>query len=991
MALKLVNGQWQTVNEEDKKKTPTSTSVIPKPATSITPSTQTPLTTQKDPQLLLKTLGDFALGLVPGASQFKSAYEPGLTNQEKLSRITQAANPMRGPIDFVKGLVGIPARAGLSISDAFGGPKQANIPLIGPQQSYQEVGRQIQQEGGGRVLSTGVPILYGLADALFGKFGKKVLGGGKLPVEAPVTEAPKPTTEAIVPKPAGYYGDQFLASQEKPAIPKPQPPQGLAGEARKSIPDSLARKGVSTVWHQTDPQMAHDIVFSSTDKTGLNVATTPELALGQKGKGALIEMETSQLAGRGINKPSSSFVANQTGQWPEYRLDASPSQLAPHVKSITFDEPLSSMGERRFFGLQDDWKATKEILPNGKIKYTNPDFYNKAVVPKPKELPIPGDQLTNEQLAMEALQRSRGELLPWETAGETTPVTPEVPAATSATLDRIVPPKEGIIKKTGAYLGEINPYRFESTRIQKMGPAGEELVMRGRRASHTAIIETGKLNAMNERLGLNKLPEEQWTNLRGVLEGREQPATPEIANLATQLRSFFNQYAQETQVNVAENYFPRRLNEAGRKFYNLPENRSVLLDRLEQEGYSRTDANSIVSNGLRRGGFEFERILPDVPDQYRATPLDELHQYQAEVARRKGIIEQFGPKDQIAQKLINDIGRGDVKEADMKTQAQAYVDRLAGRTSTSTAADPIYNFMKSAMVVSKINPTTTIANELQAHINSYLDYGVKGLADATFGRGGNTLVKELGLDQVRGKFDTDLEASNFASRWMKVVGMEGSEIRGFERTAVSTKNAIQRAFETLKKDPTNTQALKLLHDHAMFIDDASLTRSLLKGEIPPEEMQFGIVEGIRRKMFFNTPGERPAWATKGLGSASYTFKNYINSQLKLLAQAPPHRQLAYMMVLAPTTGLPILVLRRLIAGQPLPDNPLDWYASAATAGPGTPIDIVRSLGINAPGYFEGSLQPLFDLIASKNKPKTLIKHTVPLQGLFLNRLFPPKR
>lgn len=96
-------------------------------------------------------------------------------------------------------------------------------------------------------------------------------------------------------------------------------------------------------------------------------------------------MDTAKLSGNKINKPASGFIESQTGLSPEYRITDAPSNLNPFVKSVVFDKPLSPKGERFFFGLRDNWKATKELLPNGKIKYTNPNVAQGGIDDIPVE------------------------------------------------------------------------------------------------------------------------------------------------------------------------------------------------------------------------------------------------------------------------------------------------------------------------------------------------------------------------------------------------------------------------------------------------------------------------------------------------------------------------------------------------------------------------------------------------------------------------------
>lgn len=564
---------------------------------------------------------------------------------------------------------------------------------------------------------------------------------------------------------------------------------------------------------------------------------------------------------------------------------------------------------------------------------------------------------------------------------------------TTQILDKLVKP--GVAKENiGTKLAKLNPFRFESGKIESYGPAGKEIVTRGRRAFSRSVITAGEFRKLNEQTGMSKLPLNELNNFRDVMEGKAQPISPKVSELVSVWKPVMEKYGSQSDVQMVENYFPRRLSEAGRKFYELPENKEGIIQAIMKDrGIDRAKAVNVMGSGLKKGSFEFERVLKDVSPEMRKTPLEELYAWQNEVARRTGVIQEFGKKDEIASRLLSKLGKDSKYEMQQKAEAQTYIDRVAGRVYNVSELDPIYNFLKGSMVVSKLNPLTTISNELQGHINSWLQYGDKGLADATFGKGGNKLVKELGLDTLKGKIGDEVVANSWATKWMKIIGMEGSEVRGFGRTAQSTYGAINRAFESLKKNPSDVKSYKLLKEHGMFIDDLELAKAIKEGKIPDIEMKLGLVEGVRQKMFFQAPGERPTWANSGAGSASYTFKNYVLSQMQLLAKAPVERQLAYTMVLAPILGLPVLALRRAIQGKPLPDNPSDLYVESASSGPGTPFDIYKS-ATNKDFLLNtilGGFGPVADIATAPNKPKALIKATVPFSSLFLNRLFPPKQ
>lgn len=203
--------------------------------------------------------------------------------------------------------------------------------------------------------------------------------------EAPVS-APTPTPEGIPTTPTAA---EALANAEA-KIPKPDP---LIEEAKKyqsveeyinkikgkeKIDSSFKRGNIDTVYHNTSPQTARNIVFADTVNDGLNVSTLPELALGQGGKGVTIEFDTRRLNGGKIQKPGADFIEANEGKYPEYELRGVPSKLTPDVKSVTFDKPLSQRGEVEFFGYQQNWKATKEVLPDGRVKYTNPNYKTKS-------------------------------------------------------------------------------------------------------------------------------------------------------------------------------------------------------------------------------------------------------------------------------------------------------------------------------------------------------------------------------------------------------------------------------------------------------------------------------------------------------------------------------------------------------------------------------------------------------------------------------------
>lgn len=1040
MAIKIINGKAVIVPDEQ---TASSSAGLTFPIPKSTQPSSPQLFTNKDPKIAARSLFDILKGFIPGSEDVGKIYNKELPQEQRMQAATEAMNPFlqmgKFGLNLLKGAAGVIPRIGLSASDLFGGPKTSQqtygkIPiigptaenLIGPQQSYQNTYRQLKQEGAGPVTAAGVSAVQPIMDLLL---GKSMLNHGptlglfesKKPSVKPVAEVPAPpeppapsTPQATVPKPPGYYGAKFLEKQaptvkmSEGTVPKPEgyyggkyamegsPVQSSMGEPstpQGGVPPQQIVPQSASIEEQIAQQKANKLAGKAVG--GSNEKWSPYSTI-ETPYGTQRIIDPTKTSTTTIEKIGEVKVGDH--------IDLTKQVMGGEIKIVgkvlNIEERTSSFGTKsRTIEVQtpDGEIVTKNIGLDEKI-----DAYK--LEPRVKSQPstpqggVKGGVPTNQELGMRALERQRQAQMPKPQE----PIIPKPEEAkiaktetqTTELLDKLLRPekKPNLYKQAVDKLATLNPWRFETGKIESYGPEGKELVTKGRRVNAQAITTAGDLRKVNTELGIPKLKIAEQTNLRDVMEGKAQPANENISQIATRLREVMNKYGQETGSPIIENYYPRRLNEAGRKFYQLPENKEALVSTLmEQNGMNRMEALNLLDRGLKRGSFEFERILPDVPKEFRLDPVEELYRWENEIARRKGIIQEFGPKDEIVNDLISKIGVGDKYEAKYKSDAKAYVDRVAGRVYEQTPLDPVYNFLKDAMVVSKINPLTTVGNELQGHISSYLDYGIKGLTDATFGSKGNKLVSELGLDNLKGKIGDEVQAGSFTSKWLKAVGMEGSEIRGFKRTASSTYSAIKRAFETLKKDPTNVDAKKLLTEHAMFPEDVDLARALMKGEIPDNEMKIGIVEGVRKKMFFNTPGERPAWANTGAGKAAYTFHNYVLSQMQLLSKAPVHRQLAYLMVIAPLAGLPTMLLRRAIQGKPLPKDPLDWYASTSSAGPGTPTDLYQSLAINPTSFITGSFSPIIDMITSKNKLKTAFQHFVPGGNILKDRLFPKKK
>jgi hypothetical protein len=188
------------------------------------------------------------------------------------------------------------------------------------------------------------------------------------------------TTKAVATPKIASVGQDLATEARKYASAE----EFVNNELNKKYPlttASLAGKS-KVVYHETDPETAAMFGRAMVDKRGLNVATEEYLALGQKGKGAVVEFDTRGMEGVGIKKPATGFVGQK-----EYEIINS-SDNPQNVKSITFKnsqfekEVRPSLREQ----LIERGGFVRTELSGGKIKYERPfkpesqltDIWNEA-------------------------------------------------------------------------------------------------------------------------------------------------------------------------------------------------------------------------------------------------------------------------------------------------------------------------------------------------------------------------------------------------------------------------------------------------------------------------------------------------------------------------------------------------------------------------------------------------------------------------------------
>src|SRR3989344_2577589 len=425
---------------------------------------------------------------------------------------------------------------------------------------------------------------------------------------------------------------------------------------------------------------------------------------------------------------------------------------------------------------------------------------------------------------------------------ETKPTLSE-PAAGKNLFSRIMDRFVG--EETRGRIKREIPIFKESEQVKSIGPSGAELVTRGRRAQARQMIARGEFTKLNKATGYDKFTLDEKKSLIYSLEGKAQPFNEKVAKAVPVYQEMFDKWGDLTKVEKIPSYAPRRFNQFGiqqlLKKGELPTDLNKLVNDLaEKLAMDPLDVRQMLAGGKRKSFFEYERVLDDIPGEYR--DFNAITEYQKQAARRYGIIQEFGKEEQTARSLINraaEEGTTVPQQEKYRNLAQDYFDRVAGKTYTFDEIAGVNRYLRDSMIVSKLNPLTTMANETQGHVNAWLMEGTRGLKDLMTKDGGK-IVKELGLENLSGmRVGDKVQAQSFAGKWMKAIGFEGSEKRNVARAAAASDGIIGRDWNVLKNDPQNAAARTPLQKLGKFIDDAVLKEALKKGELPPEEYAIG--------------------------------------------------------------------------------------------------------------------------------------------------------
>lgn len=952
--LKASEAKQGSLSFEDWKKAKELNIIDQQPA-APTAQTQQPsrgIFTKKDPEIVKTALKDFVYGVLPGSRQIvKTATAPN-----KMEEAKKIPGEVGGDlVNMVKGIAGLPLRTAATGVDAYKTSKAAllgetigsedltslkyPIPgvgdFVGEQPSMQKGVAQNLEAGASGTVAAGLGAVQGMTDYFLGK--------------------------------------------------------GVVKGVQKLLP----KKGAAPAKTIGEMQVAHE------SSTGMNLLTEMNDAIT---KGDQAKIQSVIQAAKADPKYASyvpTFESLAARFKPKTQIPAEAQSLkkpiVPEAPKNYTDITDMVRGKK---GVPDQYKVEKPYDVKPEVKTTIPKDYGEKM-----RLFITGKK-TYEQMLKD------NEAKPGKA-----PKVAEVEKPLMEMDSIVESPTETKWQGAKKWFTKNNPLSFESDKIQTYGKSGQELVTRVRRAWAKSVELKEEYRQINQQTGITKFTPDELTNLRDAIEKGAVPVSERVANAAVVYKDMFKKGASLLEIPEGEqlpNYFHRKITKEGLVgLGKVTETSELAKSVAKSKGISITEAVDLLRGSIRKAGAERSRLLPDeLASQIRETPLNEILHWQEDAARRVGVVSELG-KDAIrtggqqlpltASRLIDDMvsqAKNPGEDIHIRKIAGEYVDKIIGRSGNYSDMQGALRFLKSSMVVSKLNPATALANSFQGLASSWGDYGVRGLLD-TMNKSNDVFINKLGFNNL--KKDISGEAAGqvsrmdkFTSAYLKGIGMDKTEQTNFMQAARSTIAANKRAFEALKKNPNDKIARAALEKEGMFIEPGSLEQALKNGAMPDSELAMGTIEGVRRKMFPMAPGERPAWAATPVGSTAYIFHNYLLSQLKLISTWPVHRQILYYGIIAPTLGVPPLILRRVMQGKELPQSPEEWFLQAAQSGPGTPFDAYKT--VSNPeflsNYITGGFSPVAEIVTA-DSPKSAIKGAVrgfvPGGSTISNWMFPKEK
>lgn len=386
------------------------------------------------------------------------------------------------------------------------------------------------------------------------------------------------------------------------------------------------------------------------------------------------------------------------------------------------------------------------------------------------------------------------------------------------------------------------------------------------------------------------LKEPEKVLLRDIAEGRVVAPNEVLQQKALQTKELLDWLHSESQrkgleIPYLENYFPRRLSQAGKDYFGTPSNYYEVLEKMaEAKQAGITDVAMIFNRYIKPLGIgkqkfmEYTRQLTpekleaifgtaELPKEFRANPDFEMYNYINALSSRWAATEEWG-KDW--SKINSAIEEAGFAEPIGRQYAEELRNRAYGYTLSDSQLKAFGNKLAKGISMTLLGPQVGYTQNITQFLNAIPAFGVrstlKALVEAPTAKG-KTIVQGIGK--------TEMPVTDFPSWAIKNISGFRTEKIGISRTALAAADFIERNFKELKKNPDNVfaqEALNKLHIH---------WQPYLQAEsLPPTELAIGTAIGVRKTMFLPYMTSAP----KNLGIEN-VFRRFSYQQGKLIVEA----------------------------------------------------------------------------------------------------------
>ena len=597
-----------------------------------------------------------------------------------------------------------------------------------------------------------------------------------------------------------------------------------------------------------------------------------------------------------------------------------------------------------------------------------------------------------------------------------------------------------------------------SSYLKNQGAAGNAYLRRSEDAFSNGLITSGK-NINHFSKVTKGLDETEMSNMFDVLGGRATPMNAAVDSASIRVRKQFDDLFMESSnlgldVNYRQNFAPQIImsQDASGKIVNENLQAAVkrgdfvnMQDANEAWGIykkyasgemvkikQRVGQNKLISYIMRTQKTTAEDAEKLLTKHFQAVRSSKYHnlesartlnlpfwdanpnraipEYLEGASHRIEIARQFGPKDEVAQKIIQEAENmgADGKSIGIIHQRMFGIEptsRLPGMSSKT-----LQN-IKNFQVVTKL-ALSAIPNSTQS-INTSFVTGlrnlVSGIKDSMTKQGqefaaitGSTL--NTTIDDIIRRSTSG--SSSWTSQFLEKVGFTATETMNRTIAANAGKHYVERLSKQLVSDPFNKDAARRLMELGL-----NPRRIIRNGGVNFDELLKGSQQIVNKTQFQSRPIDLPlAWSSPE-GRLITQFKTFAFNQTKLIKEAiwgevkrGNMAPLITAVSIMPIIGEGVGDVKSILTGRSRDKIGLDRYIeNVAYVGS---LGILRDawgaaehgkvadfLGGPTVGDISEAAGGIYNVLHGKPKQlgKAIVKKIPVFGQLMVNRLFPPEQ